>query len=346
MGKAMDVTVLYVENEESARSAIAASIARRVRKLLTAENGQEGLDAFRSLRPDIVVTDIKMPLMDGLAMARAIKALNAKTQIIVTTAHNDTGYFLDAIDLGVDRFVLKPIVQQKLISALESCAATVMHDREVQQNYQERETLITELETALATVQKQTDDLAETNKLLSDEIVERRCVEDKLRDLAERDFLTGIYNRRMFFELISLETERAKRYGRPLSLIMLDLDHFKAVNDTYGHAAGDTVLQTVTRIVMDKIRKNDIFARYGGEEFVILCPEGGIDGAVAFAEKLRTSIEQHFFPEAGRITISAGVADYAEKDSEDRFIKKADEALYAAKNDGRNRVKTWASHCR
>jgi two-component system cell cycle response regulator len=339
----LDITVLYVEDEESARSAIAASIRRRVAKLLTVKNGREGLDAFRSHQPDIVITDIMMPVMDGLAMAREIKALNSTTQIIVTTAHNDTGYFLDAIDLGVDRFVLKPVDHQKLISALESCAAVVIHDREVQRHHQEREKLISELETALTKVRKQTVDLAATNTLLTDEIVERRHIENKLRDLAERDSLTLIYNRIIFFELMSQETERAKRYGRPLSLIMFDLDHFKAVNDTYGHVAGDTVLQTVTRIVNSIIRKNDIFARYGGEEFVILSPEAGLDSAVSIAEKLRASVEQHFFPEAGRITISVGVAAYAKEDPEDGFIRKADEALYSAKNDGRNRVKTWVS---
>jgi two-component system cell cycle response regulator len=342
----LDITVLYVEDEESARAAIAATISRRVAKLLTAKNGREGLDAFRSLQPDIVITDIMMPVMDGLAMAREIKALNNKTQIIVTTAHNETGYFLDAIDLGIDRFVLKPIDQQKLIVALESCTAAVLHEREVQRHNREREKLISELETALTTVRKQTDEMEGMNKLLKDEIVERRSLEVKLRDLAERDSLTFIYNRRRFFELMNQEIERAKRYGRQLSLIMFDLDHFKTVNDTYGHIAGDTVLQAVSQIVNSIIRKNDIFARYGGEEFIILSPEAEIGSAVAIAEKLRLSIEQHLFPEAGRITISVGVAAYAKEDPEDFFIKKADEALYAAKKDGRNKVKTWVSHSR
>jgi diguanylate cyclase (GGDEF)-like protein/PAS domain S-box-containing protein len=191
-----------------------------------------------------------------------------------------------------------------------------------------------------ARVRERTADLAETNELLLAEIAERKRVEEKLRELSEKDPLTMIYNRRKLFELLGREVEKAKRYSRPLSLIMLDLDHFKKVNDKYGHNRGDIVLKTTTSIVDNVIRKADIFARYGGEEFIVLSPETGLQSAVALAEKIRTSVERHSYPAVGTVTISAGVAELSSRDSGAVLIKKADEALYAAKNKGRNRVET------
>jgi diguanylate cyclase (GGDEF)-like protein len=139
------------------------------------------------------------------------------------------------------------------------------------------------------------------------------------------------------FELLGLEIENAKRYGRPLSLLILDLDHFKQVNDTFGHDAGDAVLKTTTNIVSSVLRRIDIFARYGGEEFIIALPETTLAGAAALAEKIRSAVEQHLFPAAGRITISIGAAEFAGNET-DALVKRADEALYAAKRNGRNRV--------
>jgi diguanylate cyclase (GGDEF)-like protein len=129
-----------------------------------------------------------------------------------------------------------------------------------------------------------------------------------------------------------------KRYARTLSLILFDLDHFKAVNDSYGHDEGDVVLKATADIVNGIVREADIFARYGGEEFVVVSPGTGIQGAVVLAEKLRRALEEHAHPNAGKVTISVGVAEFTRNDSESTLIKRADEALYKAKNNGRNRV--------
>ncbi len=148
----LEVSVLYVEDDESTRAAVGAPLGRRVQTLLQADNGSAGLELFRLHRPGIVITDIRMPVMDGLTMAREIKALDDKTQIIVTSAHNDMNYFLDAIDIGIDRYVLKPIDHEKLFSGLEKCMATIDAAREKQQHRLEREKLIAELQEALATI--------------------------------------------------------------------------------------------------------------------------------------------------------------------------------------------------
>jgi YesN/AraC family two-component response regulator len=148
----LDVTVLYVEDEELTRAAISAPLGRRVQTLLQAENGRTGLELFRLHRPGIVITDIRMPFMDGLTMAREIKALDERTQIIVTTAHNDTNYFLDAIDIGIDRYVLKPIDHEKLFAGLEKCMATINLEREKQQHREDCDSLIARLQEALAAI--------------------------------------------------------------------------------------------------------------------------------------------------------------------------------------------------
>ncbi|MCK9419055.1 MAG: response regulator [Nitrospirae bacterium] len=148
----LEVAVLYVEDEALTRAAVSAPLGRRVQTLLQAENGKEGLELFRLHRPGIVITDIRMPVMDGLTMAREIKALDEKTQILVTTAHNDTNYFLNAIDIGIDRYVLKPIDHEKLFSGLEKCMATINLAREQQRHREECEKLIADLQSALATI--------------------------------------------------------------------------------------------------------------------------------------------------------------------------------------------------
>jgi diguanylate cyclase (GGDEF)-like protein/PAS domain S-box-containing protein len=175
------------------------------------------------------------------------------------------------------------------------------------------------------------------------DITELKHKEENLRELSEKDPLTMIYNRRKLFDMLEVEVEKATRYCRPLSLLVLDLDYFKKVNDKYGHNIGDIVLKTTTQIVADVIRKVDIFARFGGEEFVIVCPETDIDGAISIANKIRTAVERHPYPMVGNITISIGAAEFSEMDSVNTFIKKADDVLYAAKKGGRNRVEACKS---
>jgi diguanylate cyclase (GGDEF)-like protein len=161
------------------------------------------------------------------------------------------------------------------------------------------------------------------------------------RDLqlaASVDKLTGALNRRKIDEVMLSEMARAKRYHSPLSLIIFDLDHFKQVNDTYGHLAGDEVLKTVVAVTKQNIRLSDSLGRWGGEEFLLLLPQTDTAQAVEVAEKIRQSIEHRDFSPVGLVTISCGVAGMREIDSEDSLLKRADDALYAAKRRGRNLV--------
>jgi len=175
---------------------------------------------------------------------------------------------------------------------------------------------------------------------LSIQISKRKKIEKKLEKLAIYDKLTSIFNRYKIDISMEEQLEIAKRYGKKLSFIFFDIDFFKKVNDTFGHKAGDTVLKEIVDIVKRKIRKSDIFGRWGGEEFVVILPENDIKHANMFAELLRKEIENHHFLKVGNITCSFGVTNIAQNDTIDDIMKRLDEALYRAKNSGRNRVDT------
>jgi len=174
------------------------------------------------------------------------------------------------------------------------------------------------------------------------DITKRKQLESELEKTATTDRLTQAYTRTKFHEVIKTEFERVKRYNHALSMIMFDIDHFKKINDTHGHAAGDYVLQTLTQIVKENLRELDCLVRWGGEEFVVITPETDVGRAEVLAERIRKAIEGYHFDQAGTVTISLGVTQYGENDTEDSFIKRADDAMYAAKGKGRNRVEVIA----
>ena len=179
------------------------------------------------------------------------------------------------------------------------------------------------------------------NEMSREIAVERK----KLRNESQSDALTGLFNMRYFRLQLAEEFSRSQRYGRPLTLLMIDVDNFKAYNDRNGHPAGDIVLKEVSRIFIRNVRGTDIVARYGGEEFVVLLPETPLDAGVSVAEKIRKAVEEHYFPFVGsqggqKVTVSIGVASYPDVHvtSDQDLIESSDKALYSAKKDGRNRV--------
>lgn len=182
------------------------------------------------------------------------------------------------------------------------------------------------------------DNLTNENKQLKDEV-------KRLRKLALTDPLTGAYNRRFLDENLQHKLEEAKRYDQPFSLIMYDLDHFKKINDTYGHQAGDYVLREVAQKVAEQvkstIRGTDILARYGGEEFILILPRTNLEQASILAERIRKEIERTDFNHDNRffpVTVSLGVTEYASGKNKEELIGTVDKALYQAKQNGRNRI--------
>lgn len=161
---------------------------------------------------------------------------------------------------------------------------------------------------------------------------------EKLQNLAVTDNLTGLYNRTKLDEVLNYELDRSKRFNYCFSFLLIDIDHFKIVNDTYGHQVGDDFLIEFTTLINNNSRSTDYFFRWGGEEFVVICPEVDKENILIHAEKLRQKIESHKFQSIGNKTVSIGVTLSRSDDSIDSLVKRADEALYKAKNSGRNKI--------
>jgi diguanylate cyclase (GGDEF)-like protein len=164
-----------------------------------------------------------------------------------------------------------------------------------------------------------------------------------LEEMASTDELTKAFNRRKFDQLIEAEVTRGARYSTSLSLLMLDIDHFKRVNETFGHEAGDAVLVAIAALVRSQIRAADSLARWGGEEFVVLMPAVDALGAAALAERIRAGVASHDFGPVGQVTVSLGVAQYCAGETSDQLFARVDAALYRAKDGGRNRVESAPS---
>ena len=178
----------------------------------------------------------------------------------------------------------------------------------------------------------------QTQNLLAEAHADLALKAKSLEVLSVTDPLTQLFNRLKMDQTLDAEISRAQRYSSPLSVILLDLDKFKLVNDTFGHIVGDQVLCKVAEILQTTIRKQDFSARWGGEEFFIICPETSLENALLVAEKIRKELEITIFPEVKHVTASFGIACYQNKESVSELLDRADQALYQAKIQGRNQV--------
>lgn len=164
----------------------------------------------------------------------------------------------------------------------------------------------------------------------------RKYVRESLEHMVNHDGMTGLYNRRFFDESLNREVEKANRYEKPLSVLFFDVDHFKNINDRYGHSVGDSVLMELSNRVQENIRSSDLLARIGGEEFAIIASETGLKDACQMAEKIRALVACEPFQNAGSCTISLGVTTFRKGDTGESMLKRADQSLYEAKEAGRN----------
>jgi len=278
---------------------------------LQAPDGASGLKIFSDPEQDVdvVCCDLNMPRMDGyqfLRMARANPSL-MNTPIVMVTSESDVSEVVKAFELGANDFISKPFISSILKVRLKN----MLHIKHLQ-------------------------DLLKAQRGMMEE-------------MATKDSLTNLANLRSFRLSFEDEFNRSLRYGDSMSILMVDLDRFKMVNDTYGHPRGDAVLKETASIMLDVMRKVDLVARYGGEEFVVIMPHTDTGGAMRAAERLRIAIEGYHFeglPAAGGVTVSIGVSTLIQgvETDMDGLIKQADEALYRAKMNGRNRVEKSDMH--
>lgn len=232
--------------------------------------------------------------------------------------------------------LLNAVRKQRGQQYANDCSLMVIHQRNEYEDQIIR--LKNAAEVAVREKEKIYQELLQAHQRLDDKRTKLQVALNLLEKLATTDELTDLNNRRTFEETLSREIEHAKRSLMPVSLIIVDADHFKSINDTFGHPVGDRYLQQLAKILQSNVRKNDLVARYGGEEFVVVLPNTKAAGAVMIAEKLRKAVEVSIWPERplttslGIATLSDGITEKAE------LLKLADQALYYSKHHGRNRV--------
>lgn len=281
------------------------------------------------LRPETIGAQLTAAVASTLALYLFIP--NRIPWVVAGSVYLGVGFLLTVHTVGL--FALPGIVGAALTLVLANVIGLLTALR---LNHLQREQFITLLAER------------ETNHLLQKEIEARRRLENELRHLAQTDDLTGLNNRRRFFELAEQELRRSLRYGSPLSLCMVDLDNFKAINDSMGHAAGDQILTIVAALCREALRDTDIIGRFGGEEFVIALPDSGPENTYRVVERLRARIEHYAFPDefAGlNLTVTVGMAQVAPGETTlGPALARADQALYFGKRRGRNIV-IMDAHC-
>ena len=316
-----------------------------------ARDGTEALELARRLPPDVVLTDQRMPNMTGVELLARIRDEFPLAARVLVTGHHNYESLVDAVNAAhVHHYIERPFHTIDIRTVVQALAQT-------QELKAEREQLVELLESANrelsrrkgeleALVTERTRELQDANHRLARANLELEETNARLRDLSVRDELTGLFNRRALLEQLTLEVQRSKRYGRVFSLLFLDVDNFKKINDTFGHAAGDKVLERVAELLRSgdhAARRSDFVARYGGEEFCLLLPETSGSGATVKAERIRASIERLPPVREGDavlpVTVSVGVASYPTHGSEvESLLQAADAAQYAAKRNGKNCV--------
>jgi len=335
-------TILCVDDEEGVLNALRQQLGARFGhecSIATATSGHDALELLEELEKDgeavaVVIADQIMPGMKGVDLLEKVDKRSPTTTKILLTGQAGLDAVVTAINRAhLNHYIPKPWDEASLHLVVENL---LRQYRLTEENQRLIETLSSKNQALLemnreleAKVQERTHELAEANA--------------RLAQLAVTDGLTGLYNHRHFHERLSLEVERSARNGLPMSLMMVDVDHFKHYNDHHGHPSGDEVLRQVARLLSEGRRANDVVARYGGEEFGLILVDTAKFTAAKIAERLRERVATHPFAHAatqplGCLSISVGVATFPDDATDaEGLIRGADTALYAAKHAGRNR---------
>ncbi len=292
--------VLVADDSLVIRKLLRRQLEEHGHDVVEAVDGEDALVQVRAHLPDIVLLDVEMPNLDGHGVLGQMHATPevADIPVVFLTARASTEDVVEGLRLGAHDYLRKPFEPSELVARV-SAAVRV--------------------------------------KRLQDQLRERNA---ELDEISRMDVVTGLPNRRHLLEHLQVETSAARRRGEQFGLLMVDVDHFKKVNDEWGHESGDAVLRIVAARLASACREEDVAGRWGGEEFVVVAPASDIDGATALAERVRALVAESPIPvgASGSITVTVSVGVVAGIDDVDDLLRRADEALYEAKQTGRNRV--------
>ncbi|HUL58460.1 MAG TPA: diguanylate cyclase [Anaeromyxobacteraceae bacterium] len=303
--------ILVVDDSRSQLEWLVQVLDRDGYEVLSAANGGDAIKKVKTGAPDLVLLDKVLPDMDGLEVLRIIKARPVEqfVPVIILSAKSDLDSKVAGLKIGADDYLAKPFAEAEILAR----AAAMLRIKHLQ------------------------DELRDAHRTL-------QAQKKQLQEQSLTDALTGLRNRRFFDERLQEEFHRAQRYSDPVSLMMIDLDHFKLVNDRWGHPTGDAVLHETAAEIRASLRDPDICARYGGEEFAVILPKTHLAGALAVAERVWRALaaKANRAPDGGevRVTASIGIAFYPSKDitTAELLLRFADEAMYRAKSAGRNTI--------
>ncbi len=310
--------VLIIDPEPFLGDLIESKLQSIGLETFSANSSQDGIESAQLLKPDVILLSVNLSGEDGyscLSKLRKISSLQGVSIALMAALHRTSESLEKGLELGADDFLRKPIEPVELVARVRSLLRLRRH---------------------ISQLEQQSTKLMELNR--------------DLEKIAIRDPLTGLYTRRYLEQRLQEEMERTRRYGQPLTFVIADIDHFKKVNDTYGHLVGDQVLKNVALIFQQSIRKVDLAARFGGEEFVVIAPAVDREGSLILTERLRSTlastpltIQSVDLEIRLQITASFGIAilhgrDHLNLITMEEFMHEADTALYAAKSGGRNRV--------
>jgi diguanylate cyclase (GGDEF)-like protein len=334
--------ILVVDDDEDIIVMLETVLSRDF-DVVTARDGTQAVEVLRASDVSGVICDHMMPGMTGVEVLDHSQALHPGAARVLITASDRVNVLRDAVNRArVHRFLSKPL----RLSELPQIVGDAIREATLEA---ENARLVLELS-------KTNAELAQINERLELEVTERtrelRAAIAELEQLATRDGLTGLYNHRYFQEWLDIELSRARRHGHPVSLLFIDVDHFKQYNDRNGHPAGDRLLKRLSSVLTGgrssglpvTTRKSDIVARYGGEEFVMLLPETSFEGARIKAQRILAAMAEQSFEHgeaqpSGRVSVSIGVACFPEHGQDKQeLIAAADKMLYKAKHAGRNCV--------
>ncbi|MBI5919370.1 MAG: diguanylate cyclase [Nitrosomonadales bacterium] len=317
VGQFYRLRILLVDDDRSVLLLLKTMLTSAGHTVFTARNGNEALRMVAECSPQLIISDWIMPEMDGIAFCKALRLNPAwrNIYVFIVTAQESTERLVEAFEAGVDDYLVKPINSKVLGARLRAGQRVVQLQEELEQDREQLRKFAAELATS----------------------------NSRLQQLALTDPLTGLPNRRYATDRLEQEWALSQRVHRPLSCMMIDIDYFKSINDTYGHKVGDDALKQMVQVLRTSARKQDVVSRLGGEEFMVICPDTTLDQARQHAERLRLNVAalkvqsgRHVF----HLTVSIGVASNNSPEllSADMLLQLSDRHLYAAKSAGRNRI--------